>query len=51
MSTMEKVFAAYDDRQAILSRSANPYAQGDIPMMQAEGGKYYNLVQITGVKR
>lgn len=28
MSTMEKVFAAYDDRQAILSRSANPYAQG-----------------------
>lgn len=31
--------------------SPNPHAQGDIPMMEAEGGKYYNLVQITGVKR
>ena len=29
-------------------QSPNPYAQGDIPMMEAEGGKYYNLVQITG---
>ncbi len=29
-------------------QSPNPYAQGDIAMMEAEGGKYYNLVQITG---
>ncbi|MDL2307801.1 methyltransferase domain-containing protein [Desulfovibrio sp. OttesenSCG-928-C06] len=31
-------------------KSPNPYAQGDIPMMEAEGGKYFNLVQITGKK-
>lgn len=28
MSTMEKVFAAYQARQAILANSTNPFAQG-----------------------
>lgn len=31
-------------------QSPNPYAQGDIPMMEVEGGKYFNLVQIVGQK-
>ena len=31
-------------------KSPHPYAKRDIPMMEAEGGKYYNLVQITGRK-
>ncbi|WP_027183216.1 SAM-dependent methyltransferase [Desulfovibrio inopinatus] len=30
--------------------SPNPYAQRDIPMMEAEGGKYFSLIQITGQK-
>lgn len=29
----------------------NPYAKDDRGMMEAEGGKYYNLVQITGRKQ
>lgn len=29
----------------------NPYAKGDIPMMRAEGGKYYNLVQMTARRK
>lgn len=28
----------------------NPHAKGDIPMMAAEGGRYFNLVHITGKK-
>lgn len=28
-------------------QSPNPYAQGDIAMMEAEGGKYFSLVQMT----
>ena len=28
----------------------NPYARNDIAIMEAEGGKYFNLVQITGRK-
>lgn len=31
-------------------KSPNPYAQGDIPMMEAEAGKYFSLVQLTGQK-
>lgn len=31
-------------------KSPNPYAQGDIPMMAAEGGKYFNLVQLVSKK-
>lgn len=31
-------------------QSPSPYAQRDIPMMEAEGGKYFNLVQIIGQK-
>lgn len=31
-------------------QSPNPYAQRDIPMMEAEGGKFFALVQITGQK-
>lgn len=30
-------------------QSPNPYAQGDIAMMEAEGGKYFNLVQMTAI--
>lgn len=32
-------------------KSPNPYAQGDIPMMEAEGGEYFNLVQLIAHKR
>lgn len=28
--------------------SPNPYAQRDIPMMEAEGGRYFSLVQLVG---
>ncbi|MCK9239696.1 methyltransferase domain-containing protein [Desulfocurvus sp.] len=28
--------------------SPNPYARQDVPMMQAEGGKYFSLVQLCG---
>ncbi|CAK7034221.1 MAG: Trans-aconitate 2-methyltransferase [Desulfovibrio sp.] len=31
--------------------SPNPYAQGDIPMMEAGGWKYFNLIQMVGVKQ
>lgn len=31
--------------------SPNPYAQRDIPMMRAEAGKYFALVQLIGRKR
>ena len=27
-------------------KAPNPYAQGDIAMMEAEGGKYFNLIQL-----
>ncbi|MFV0347932.1 MAG: SAM-dependent methyltransferase [Halodesulfovibrio sp.] len=30
--------------------SPNPYAQRDIPMMEAEGGKYFSLIQLVGQK-
>lgn len=32
-------------------QSPNPYAKGDIPMMEAEGGKYFTLVQIIAEKK
>lgn len=32
-------------------QSPNPHAKNDRAMMTAEGGKYFNLVQITGQKR
>lgn len=38
--------AAWDD----WLKCPNPYAQGDIAMMEAENGQYFNLVQITGRK-
>ena len=31
-------------------KSPNPYAQNDVLMMEAEQGKYFNLVQISGRK-
>jgi hypothetical protein len=31
-------------------KSSNPHAQGDIPMMEAGGWKYFNLVQLVGRK-
>ncbi len=31
-------------------QSPNPHAQGDIPMMQAGAGKYFNIIQIVGRK-
>ncbi|WBF66156.1 methyltransferase domain-containing protein [Desulfovibrio subterraneus] len=31
-------------------QSPNPYAQRDIPMMEAEGGKYFSLTQLIGQK-
>lgn len=31
-------------------KSPNPYAQGDIPMMEAGGWKYFSLVQMVGRK-
>ncbi len=31
-------------------KSPNPYAQRDIPMMKAEAGKYFALVQLAGQK-
>ena len=38
--------AAWDD----WLKCPNPYAQGDIAMMKAENGQYFNIVQITGTK-
>lgn len=32
-------------------KSPNPHAQGDIPMMEAGGWKYFNLIQLVGVKQ
>ncbi len=31
-------------------QSPNPHAQGDIPMMQAGAGKYFNIIQLVGRK-
>lgn len=31
-------------------KSPNPHAQGDIPMMEAGAGKYFNIVQLIGRK-
>jgi cyclopropane fatty-acyl-phospholipid synthase-like methyltransferase len=31
-------------------QSPNPHAQGDIPMMQAGAGKYFNIIQLMGRK-
>ncbi len=32
-------------------QSPNPYAQSDIPMMQAGAGKYFNIIQMIGIKK
>jgi len=32
-------------------QSPNPYAQSDIPMMQAGAGKYFNIIQMIGRKK
>jgi cyclopropane fatty-acyl-phospholipid synthase-like methyltransferase len=32
-------------------QSPNPYAQGDLPMMEAGAGKYFNIVQMIGRKK
>ena len=46
-----KELACFDEAWQDWLSSDNPYAVGDRPMMQADNGRYMNLIGITGVLR